>query len=95
VCANCFSQTEAVIAQAVTLTALGRAGLVRGHDLLRGQGRMDRRLAAHRANAEFLAGMGLDPEAVLGPAPCAPEVAPGRPSAMPLSGMSAGALASG
>ena len=94
-CANCFSNTEVVIAQAVTLTALARAGLVRGHDLLRGQGRMDRRLAAHRANAEFLAGMGLDPEAVLGPPPHAPEVAPGRPIAVPLSGISAGALASG
>jgi hypothetical protein len=89
VCANCYSNTEAVIAQAVTLTALARAGLVRGHDLLRGQGRMDRRLAAHRANAEFLAGMGLDPEAVLGPPP--QDVAP----RMPLSGASAGALASG
>jgi hypothetical protein len=89
VCANCYSNTEAVIAQAATLTALARAGVVRGHDLLRGQGRMDRRLAAHRANAEFLAGMGLDPEAVLGPPPA--EAAPGRPSAMPLSG----ALASG
>jgi hypothetical protein len=95
VCANCVSNTEAVVAQAVTLTALARAGLVRGRDRLRGQGRTERRLAAHRANAEFLAGMGLDPEAVLGPPPQAPEVGPCRPIRVPLSGSSAGAVASG
>jgi len=56
---------------------------------------MERRLAAHRANAEFLAGMGLDPDAVLGPPPCAPAGAPGRPIRVPLSGTSAGLPACG
>jgi hypothetical protein len=74
VCANCVTTTEVVVAQAATATAFARAALVRGHDVLRGRDPMERRLAAYRANAEFLAGMGLDPDAVLGPPPDAPAV---------------------
>jgi hypothetical protein len=83
------------VTQAAALTALARAGLARGKDLLLGHDRMGRRLAAHRANAEFLAGMGLDPDAVLGPPPRAPAAAPHGPSRVPLGGTSAGVLARG
>ncbi|NEE00284.1 hypothetical protein G1H10_08890 [Phytoactinopolyspora halotolerans] len=46
-----------------------RGGATRLMERLTGRDPFERRYAAHRANAEFLAGMGLDPDRVLGPPP--------------------------
>jgi hypothetical protein len=68
---NCLSGMELAVMQGTALVAFAKAGLVRGHELLTGRDPMERRIGAHRANAEFLASMGLDPDAVLGPPPVA------------------------
>lgn len=59
--------------QGTAVAAFAKAGAVRVHERVTGTDPMLRRLAAHEANAAFLAGMGLDPAAVLGPPPVAPE----------------------
>ena len=71
-CVNCLGSAELAVMQGTAVAAFARAGLVRGREWLTGTDPLERRLAAHRANAAFLASMGLDPNAVLGPAPTAP-----------------------
>jgi hypothetical protein len=68
-CMNCLTGTELAVMQGTALVAFTRMGLTRAHEMLTGRDPMVRRLAAHRANAEFLAGMGLDPALVLDPPP--------------------------
>lgn len=79
-CMNCLTGVELTIMQGTAVAAFAKAGAVRLHERVSGTDPMVRRLAAHEANAAFLAGMGLDPAAVLGPAPVAAErtTAPAR-----------------
>jgi hypothetical protein len=68
-CMNCLTGTELAVMQGTALVAFTKMGLTRAHEMLTGRDPMVRRLNAHRANAEFLAGMGLDPVLVLGAPP--------------------------
>jgi hypothetical protein len=68
-CMNCLTGTELAVMQGTALVAFTKMGLTRAHEMLTGRDPMVRRLAAHHANAEFLAGMGHDPALVLGPPP--------------------------
>jgi hypothetical protein len=74
-CMNCLTGTELAVMQGTALVAFTKMGLTRAHEKLTGRDPMVRRLAAHHANAEFLAGMGLDPALVLGPPPSPTAVA--------------------
>jgi hypothetical protein len=68
-CMNCLSGVELTIMQGTAAAAFAHAGVVRLRERVTGTDPMVRRLAAHEANAAFLADMGLDPSAVLGPPP--------------------------
>jgi len=76
-CMNCLTGTELAVMQGSALVAFTKMGVTRAHEMLTGRDPMVRRLAAHRANAEFLAGMGLDPALVLGPPPSPAAIARG------------------
>jgi hypothetical protein len=67
-CAGCFTGVEAAAINAAAGAVVARSGLAR---LRHRMNSLERRHTAYRANAEFLAGMGLDPERVLGPPPAA------------------------
>lgn len=76
-CTGCFSAGTAFVIQGSAGIALAGGGLRRLRERLGGADPFRRRLAAHRANAEFLAGLGLDPDQVLGPPPVPPPAAGG------------------
>jgi hypothetical protein len=65
-CAGCFTGVEAAVVNAAAGVVVARSGLAR---LRQRRSRLERRRAAYRANAGFLAGLGLDPARVLGPPP--------------------------
>ena len=68
-CMNCMTGTELAVMQGSALIGFTKMGLTRAHEMLTGRDPMVRRQAAYQANAEFIAGMGLDPALVLGPPP--------------------------
>lgn len=70
-CMSCFTGVEAAVVNAAAGAVAARSGFTRLREQLAGRGSLDRRRAAHQANAEFLAGIGLDPDRVLGPPPMA------------------------
>lgn len=74
-CTGCFSVGTAFVIQGSAGIALAGGGLSRLRERLAGGDPLARRRAAHQANAEFLAGLGLDPDQVLGPPP--PDAQPG------------------
>jgi hypothetical protein len=75
--------------------AFAKAGFVRAHELLRGRDPHERRLAAHRANAQFLVGLGLDPDTVLGPPPVPTPIRLRRPVPVPFGSRGSAAYAGG
>jgi hypothetical protein len=68
-CVGCFTGVEAAAVQGAASVVLASGGLRRVREYVTGQGSIERRRAAYQANAEFLAGIGLDPDHVLGPPP--------------------------
>jgi hypothetical protein len=65
-CTGCFTGVEAAVINAAAGAMVARSGLAR---LRQRRSRLERRQDAYHANAGFLAGIGLDPERVLGPPP--------------------------
>jgi hypothetical protein len=91
---NCLTGAELAVMQGTAVVAFTKMGLTRAHEMLTGRDPMVRRLAAHQANAAFLAGMGHDPDLVLGPPP-SPTALAGqtrrrRPAPAPISLAAAG-----
>ncbi|WP_129665400.1 hypothetical protein [Phytoactinopolyspora endophytica] len=82
---GCYTAAEAAVVQGATGVMLVRGGATRLFERLTGRDPFERRRAAHRANAEFLSEMGLDPDRVLGPPPVRePHIAPAAyPAALP------------
>jgi hypothetical protein len=70
-CTGCFTGVEAAVVNAAAGAVAARSGLTRLRHHLAGRGSLDRRRAAHEANADFLTSIGLDPDRVLGPPPTA------------------------
>jgi len=70
-CMGCFTGVEAAVVNAAAGAVVARSGITRLRHRLAGRGPLDRRRAAYLANADFLAGIGLDPDRVLGPSPAA------------------------
>jgi hypothetical protein len=68
-CAGCFTGVEAAVVNAAAAAVVARSGITRLRHRFAGQPSSDRRRAAYRANADFLEGIGLDPDRVLGPPP--------------------------
>lgn len=68
-CVSCFTGVEAAAVQVVAGVVVARGGFGRVRDRLAGRGGAARRASAYQANAEFLTGIGLDPDRVLGPPP--------------------------
>ena len=68
-CMTCLSAAELTVMQGTAVGFLAKGALARAHDFVTGRPAGERQLEAHLANSEFLRGMGLDPVAVLGPAP--------------------------
>lgn len=68
-CMGCFTGAEAVVTQGAVGVAFARSEFTRWHEQLTGRDPIERKRAAHEANAEFLASLGLDPDRVLGPPP--------------------------
>jgi hypothetical protein len=66
---GCFTGAEAALVQGAAGAVFARSGVRRVRDRLAGRGSLDRRRAAHRANAAFPADLGLAPDRVLGPPP--------------------------
>ncbi|TDE13024.1 hypothetical protein [Jiangella asiatica] len=58
-----------MIVQGTVAALLARAGWTRARDRIAGRDAHDRRREAYQENAEFLAGLGHEPSAVLGPRP--------------------------
>jgi hypothetical protein len=73
VCTNCVTGLEAAILASSGIAVSARDGWRRVRSGLAGESRLERRQQIHRSNASFVASLGLDPEAVLGSAPCATE----------------------
>lgn len=68
-CMNCITGTEVMVLHGAAGVAAARGGLSRLRARFSGRDPNERRLARHRANAEFLTSLGLDPDRVLGPVP--------------------------
>lgn len=74
-CMNCFSAAEVVTVQGVAGMMFVRSGITRLREQLTGIGSLERRRRAHRSNARFLSGLGLNANLLLGP-PAAPAPQP-------------------
>lgn len=66
---NCVTSIDAVGLNVGGFLALGLGGLRQIRDTLSGLSPFDRRRATWDDNSSFVATLGLDPEAVLGPRP--------------------------
>lgn len=73
---TCVSNVDVVAAHAVTGAVLAVNGWERLSDRRRGIGRVERAQRTWLRNASFVDQLGLDPVAVLGPAPGGAPVAP-------------------
>jgi hypothetical protein len=71
-CMSCVSSAEAVVLSGTGGLVVAKGTLDRLADLLTGRPLALRRQAAWDANAAFVAGLGLDVAAVLGPRPADP-----------------------
>ena len=71
-CTGCVSAAEAVILNAGGGLVLAKGAVDRIAEALAGRHPAERRQATWDANARFVAGLGLDPQAVLGERPTVP-----------------------
>jgi hypothetical protein len=71
-CAGCTSTGATLVVQGSVVVGLAQGSLRRLRRRYAGADAHTRRCAAYRANSEFLAGLGLDPERVLGLPPAEP-----------------------
>jgi hypothetical protein len=68
-CTSCFSGAEATVMQGAAGVIFVKSEATRLYDQLTGLDPDDRRCSAYDANAEFIAGLGLDVGEVLGSRP--------------------------
>ncbi len=84
-CMSCVSAVELTVMQGTAVGFLAKGAVARVHDFVTGRPAGERQLEAHRANAAFLRGMGLDPEVVLGPAPIVADTMVRSPRRVPVA----------